>query len=297
MYFNDETIVYLDGQWVRSNDAQASVYVQSLHYGMSVFEGIRSYETERGIQIFRGQEHYERLMYSAGVIGLQVQEDAQTLLNISYELLERNKMQEAYIRPMVFGGPMMSLHFPTSVHLMICCWPWEKLLGENLARLGVSSVRRPDPRSCKIEAKIGGHYVNSILAASDARSRGYDDALQLDVEGNIAECSGANFFYEKNNTLYTASPGHILPGLTRNTIFQLCDQLQIELIEQEVQPEEVMQADGAFLVGTAAEVTGIRSVDQYVFPKAWKDSKGYMLQQAYGDATKSLHAWNEVVYR
>jgi|WetSurMetagenome_2_1015567.scaffolds.fasta_scaffold110257_2 branched-chain amino acid aminotransferase len=291
MYFSDETIVYLNGQWVKAPDAATSVYSQSLHYGTSVFEGIRSYEIDGKGRLFRGLDHMERLIFSSHAIGLPFKMHAAELMHIAQELLERNHMTEAYIRPLVFSSPMMSLSFPEEAQFLMCCWPWKKLLGDKLTRLAISPYSKNHPKSCKMEAKVGGHYVNSILAATEAKARGYDDALQLDVEGHVAECSGANFFFEKNGVLYTPHRGHILPGITRDSVIQLCKKLKIEVRQQRILPPEVFLADAAFLVGTAAEVSGIKSLDDHPFKKEWTSSLGYQLQKAYEEATRSNEHW------
>lgn len=296
MYFDDQTILYHNGEWIHAGEASASLYDQTLHYGTGVFEGIRSYNVDGRPQLFRGEEHFARLVYSANAIGLPIRESAEEMMDFSLELLDRNSAIEAYIRPFVYSAPMMSLSQPKEAFLAICSWPWKKLLGDQLTTLAISPYCRPHPRSCKIEAKVGGHYVNSILAATEARSRGYGDALQLDVEGYVAECSGANFFFEKDGILLTAPPGHILPGITRDTILQLCSKLDIEVIQKRFLPEEVYEADSAFLVGTAAEVTGIRSLDDRVFRKSWHEALGSMLQHEYESATRSTMVWERIIY-
>lgn len=296
MYFTEETILYLNGQWVKASEANTTVYGQSLHYGMSVFEGIRSYEIEGKAHLFRGKEHMERMIFSAKAIGIPFKMQSGEMMNIAHELLERNKTTEAYIRPLVFGSPMMSLSYPEEAQFMMCCWPWSKLLGDQLTKLAISPYRKNHPQSCKVEAKVGGHYVNSILAATEAKARGYNDALQLDVDGHVAECSGANFFIEKDGVLITPSKGHILPGLTRDTVIQLCKRNKIEVRQQRIAPYEVFVADSAFLVGTAAEVCGVHSLDDQVFKKSWATSLGNRLQQEYEAATRSNEVWERVVF-
>ena len=277
-------------------DANASVYVQTLHYGMGVFEGIRSYEVDGKTRMFRGAEHYRRLVYSTNAIGIPFEMPVDELQQVTYDLLERNNLVAAYIRPFVYSSPMMSLSHPEKAHIAICAWQWQKLLGDKLIRLCTSGYCRPHPDSCKITAKVSGHYVNSILAATDARAKGYDDALQLDVEGYVAECSGANFFIEKDGVLFTSPPGHILPGITRDTILQLCRQLGIQVKQERFTKEDVYNADGAFLVGTAAEVSGIQSLDDKPFRKEWKDTFGAMLQKEYESATRRRDEWEAMVY-
>ncbi len=296
MYYDDRTILYHNGEWIPAHSASASLYDQTLHYGTGVFEGIRSYIVDGRPHLFRGEEHFHRLIFSAHAIGLSLDNTASEMMDISLELLARNNSPEAYIRPFVYSAPMMSLSQAKEVYLAICCWPWKKLLGDQLTTLAISPYCRPHPRSCKIEAKVGGHYVNSILAATEARSRGYGDALQLDIDGYVAECSGANFFFEKDRILYTAPPGHILPGITRNTILQLSNRLGIEVIQKRFLPEDVYYADSAFLVGTAAEVTGISALDDRAFRNNWQDSLGFILQREYEIATRSQSEWIRITY-
>ncbi|HZV69993.1 MAG TPA: branched-chain-amino-acid transaminase [Saprospiraceae bacterium] len=294
MYFDEKTIIYHDGKWAKARDANASVYDQTLHYGTGVFEGIRSYSIDGQPRMFRSDEHFKRLIYSTLSIGLPFQKTVLELKQIAYDLLRRNNMVEAYIRPFVYSAPMMSLSNAESSHLGISAWPWRKLHGEKLTRLCISGYCRPHPRSCKIEAKVSGHYVNSILAATEARAKGYDDALQLDVDGYVAECSGANFFMEKDGVLYTSPPGHILPGITRDSILQICRRLGIPVKQTRFLPKELASADGAFLVGTAAEVTGIESVDDKPFAKQWTTTFGYTLQKEYEKATRQDITWEEM---
>lgn len=165
--------------------------------------------------------------------------------------------------------------------MMIAVWEWGRYLGDNLLKLCLSSYQRPNPNSVKVEAKITGHYVNSILATSEAKVRGYDEALMLDMNGNIAEAPGANFFFEKDGVLYTPPLGHILPGITRQTVINICKELDIPVQEKYFKPEELTSADSAFLCGTAAEVVGIESIDAKPFAKDWKDSLGVIVHEAY----------------
>ncbi|MBK9982761.1 MAG: branched-chain-amino-acid transaminase [Saprospiraceae bacterium] len=294
MYFDDHTIIYQDGKWVKASDGHISVYSQVLHYGTGVFEGIRSYAIDGQPRMFRSEEHFKRLIYSSNAIGLSFHKTVLELKQITYDLMRRNNMVEAYIRPFVYSDPMMSLSYSEAAHIGICAWPWRKLHGEKLTRLYISSYCRPHPRSCKIEAKVSGHYVNSILAATDARAKGYDDALQLDVDGYVAECSGANFFMEKDGVLYTSPPGHILPGITRDSILQICRRLGIPVKQKRFLPKELFEADGAFMVGTAAEVSGVQSIDDKPFAKKWTSTFGYTLQKEYEKATRQDIKWEEM---
>jgi branched-chain amino acid aminotransferase len=281
MYYNADSIVFLDGQWIPAAKAETSLFGQTLHYGNGVFEGIRAYKTTQGTHVFKAEEHFRRMAYSAGRMHLPMPYTPEELTEISYTLLEKNGLSDAYIRPLLFGGPNMSLTPPSKTHLFMCAWTWGKLLGEKPVRLGISSIRRPHPESCFVDAKVTGHYTNSIIAGTDARSRGYDDALLLDTGGYVAEGPGANFFMEKDQVLYTPPTGHILPGITRSTILKLCREVGITVREKNIHPLELRQADGAFFTGTAAEVTGIESIDGFVFHRPWKNSLGEALQKLY----------------
>ena len=205
----------------------------------------------------------------------------QELVEISYEVLRRNNLSDAYLRPIVTCPPNMSLTGATSSQLTIAAWEWGALLGEKLVRLKTSSYRRITPASFVVEAKVSGHYVNSILATKEAKALGYDEALLLDVNGFVAEGPGANFFYEKNDVLFTPQRGSILPGITRATVIEICKSLDIEVVEKQISPEEVYNADSAFYCGTAAEVIGIDSLDDKKFPKNWSDTLGAVVQAAY----------------
>lgn len=164
---------------------------------------------------------------------------------------------------------------------MICAWEWGAYLGDKQLRLCISSFQRPNPKSIKVEAKVTGHYVNSILAASEAKERGFDEALLLDMNSQVAEAPGANIFLEKNGCLYTPSKGNILAGITRATVIELCQGLEIPVYEQPLTIEDIQQADSAFLCGTAAEIVGINSIDDTTFPVLWGDSLGATIQRAY----------------
>lgn len=281
MYYTKNTVLYLNGKFIKATDASTDLYSQTLHYGYGAFEGIRAYNTTQGTKIFKAYEHYERLRHSCISVGIPFDYDTEELIQVTYKLLDKNKLKDAYIRPLVYCSPNMSLTAPKEVYIMIAVWEWGKYLGDNLLKLCVSSYQRPNPNSVKVDAKITGHYVNSILATSEAKVRGYDEALMLDMHGHVAEAPGANFFFEKDGVLYTPPLGHILPGITRQTVINICKELDIPVQEKQFKPEELTDADSAFLCGTAAEVVGIESIDAKPFAKDWKDSLGSIIQEAY----------------
>lgn len=280
-YYDSNTVLYLNGEFIKAAEAKTDLYGQSLHYGYAVFEGIRAYNTHNGTRVFKAKEHYDRLQRSAELMHIPFPFDKDELIKQTYKLLEQNNLKDAYIRPLVYCAPNMSLVPATDVSILICAWDWAAYLGNTLQKVCLSSYQRPNPKSTHVEAKASGHYVNSILATAEAKSKGFDEAILLDMNNNIAEASGANVFIEKKGKLYTPSLGCILPGITRATVIQLCKTLDIECIEKNLSTEDLLTADSAFLCGTAAEIAGIASVDEVTFPTAWTDSLGATLQRTY----------------
>ncbi|WP_139854716.1 branched-chain amino acid transaminase [Aequorivita sinensis] len=296
MYYNENTVIYLDGQFVRANEASTDLYSQTMHYGYGVFEGIRAYATTDGTSIFKAKEHYDRLKNSAELINIPFNYEVQDLIDATYELLEKNNLTDAYVRPLVFCDPNMSLSRPNKVSVVICAWEWGAYLGDKQLRLTVSSYCRPHPQSIKIDAKVCGHYVNSILATNEAKDKGFDEALLLDSDGYLAEGPGANLFFEKNGVLYTPQLGNILPGITRATVLELAEKLGMEVKLGLYTPEVLAEADSAFYCGTAAEVIGIASVDEREFPLNWNDSLGKKIQEAYSKLVRKSHKTLSSVY-
>lgn len=281
MYYNSNSQVYFNGKFVKANEATTDLYSQTLHYGSGVFEGIRSYDTEDGVRIFKAKEHYDRLRFSAEKMHIQLDLSSEELEKITYKLLEINNLKDAYIRPLVYLGPNMSLSPTQEVNVVIMAWEWGKYLGDQQLRVCLSSYQRPNPKSCHVEAKVVGHYTNSILATTEAKQKGFDEAILTDANGFVAEGPGANFFFEKEGVLYTPTLGNILPGITRQTVFELAKELDIPVVEKQFYPDEIKSADVAFFCGTAAEVIGIKQVDEFEFPMKWEDSASYLIQLKY----------------
>ncbi|MEO6733926.1 MAG: branched-chain amino acid transaminase [Ferruginibacter sp.] len=283
-YYNENTILYLNGEYVKAADAKMDLYSQSLHYGYSVFEGIRSYKTEHGdTKIFKAVEHYDRLKNSATALNLPWHWTVDELIAATYKILQQNNLQDAYIRPVVFAPANMSFVQNTESFITIQAWEMQPFLGEKLLRVITSSFQRPNPKGFKIEAKAAGHYVNSILASQEAKAKGYDEALLLDMNGYVAEGPGANVFYEKDGGLFTPSIGNILPGITRATVFEICKELSIPVTEKQITADELKSADAAFFCGTAAEIIGWESFDDSLFKKKWSESVGKIIQEAYNN--------------
>lgn len=286
-YYNSETVLYLNGEFVKAAEAKMDFYSQSLHYGYSVFEGIRSYRAVNGqTKIFKATEHYDRLKHSADSLNLPYHWSAKELIDATYEVLKQNQLQDAYIRPVVYAPANMSFVKNEQSFIVIEAWQMQPFLGEKLLKVVTSSFQRPNPKAFKITAKAAGHYVNSILASQEAKANGYDEALLLDMNGNAAEAPGANLFYEKDGKLFTPSLGNILPGITRATVLELCSELGIDVEEKAIEPGELKNADAAFFCGTAAEVIGFESLDDYKLPKKWNDTVSRKIQLAYAELVR-----------
>lgn len=281
-YYNDKTILFLNGEFVKAAEAKTDFYSQSLHYGYGVFEGIRSYKTERGAtRIFKATEHFERLKRSADALNMPFKWTTDELTEATYEVLKRNQLQDAYIRPVVYAPANMSFNRNTESFITIEAWEMQPFLGEKLLRIMMSSFERPNPKAFKIQAKATGHYVNSILATQEAKANGFDEALLLDMNGYVAEGPGANVFLEKEGKLMTPPPGNILTGITRATILEICEDLGISVEEKLFTPGELKQADAAFYCGTAAEVIGWESLDDVKFTKPWHETVSRVIRDAY----------------
>lgn len=281
-YYNENTVLYLNGEFVKAADAKMDLYSQSLHYGYSVFEGIRSYKTEDGTtKIFKAKEHFDRFKASAQAINLPYTYNTESLIESTNTLLALNNLGDAYIRPVVYAPANMSFTQNTESFVFIQAWEMGPFLGDKRIRVMTSSFQRPNPKGFKIHAKAAGHYVNSIMASQEAKAAGYDEALLLDMHDHVAEAPGANVFFEKDGTLYTPSLGNILPGITRATVIELCAAHNIPVVETSFGIDAIKGADAAFFCGTAAEVIGLDSIDDVPFTKNWDDTASQKIQSAY----------------
>jgi len=261
----------------------ASYYNENtVHYGYSVFEGIRSYKTEDGTtKIFKAKEHFDRFKASAQAINLPYTYNTESLIESTNTLLALNNLGDAYIRPVVYAPANMSFTQNTESFVFIQAWEMGPFLGDKRIRVMTSSFQRPNPKGFKIHAKAAGHYVNSIMASQEAKAAGYDEALLLDMHDHVAEAPGANVFFEKEGTLYTPSLGNILPGITRATVIELCAAHDIPVVETSFGIDAIKGSDAAFFCGTAAEVIGLESIDDVPFTKNWDDTASKKIQSAY----------------
>lgn len=258
--------IWQNGKFVKWDDAKVHVLTHTLHYGDGAFEGIRCYDTKKGPGIFRLKEHIERLKYSAAAIQMEMPKSVDELCDITVDLVRKNNLKHCYIRPLVYCGyGVMGLN-PKSAptELMVACWPWGAYLPYEMVDVKISSFIRVHPKSTIPDAKLCAHYTNSMLAVLEIRGSKYHEALLCDIDGNIMEGPGENFFMVVNGELHTPAPGGILCGITRSTILEIAKANGIKCVERKISKTELSNASEAFYTGTAAEVTPIRSIDDAV---------------------------------
>jgi branched-chain amino acid aminotransferase len=260
--------IWLDGQFVPWKAAQVHVLTHTLHYGLGVFEGIRCYEGgPQHSAIFRLAEHVERLFGGAHILGLPIPFSREQISQACVDAVRVNRLRSCYIRPIVFlgEGEMGLAAVQNPVRVAVVAWHWGAYLGEegvrNGIRLKTSSFQRFHVNTLMTKAKAVGHYVNSILAAVEARRLGYDEALMLDTDGYVAECSGENVFMVRDGVVKTPPLGSVLPGITRDTVIRLLADRGIPVREERFTRDELYIADEVLMTGTAAEVTPVREVD------------------------------------
>ncbi len=279
--------IWLDGRLVPWDEANVHVLTHTLHYGLGVFEGVRCYEGASGRgAIFRLREHVDRLFGSAHILDLPIPFSRDEIAEACRETVRANGLRECYLRPIAFlGDGEMGLSARPATRVAIAAWPWGSYLGDegmkNGVRLKTSSFMRFHPNTMLTKAKAVGHYVNSILAAREARGLGYDEALLLDVDGYVSEASGENIFIVTNGVVKTTPLPTVLAGITRDTVLRLCADLGIPTREERFTRDEVYLADEAFFTGTAAEVTPIRELDDRRIGEGRPGPIGKRLQELY----------------
>jgi len=259
--------IWMDGNLVEWSDARIHVLTHTLHYGTGVFEGVRAYETSKGPAIFRLEDHTNRLFESAELIGMKIPFQASVLNDAQSEVVALNELNNAYIRPMCFyGSEGMGLRADNlKVHAIVAAWDWGSYLGDDKILNGIKVKVTDFPKRCDKsmihKAKATGNYLYSMLALKDALNSGFDEALILDIDNNVNEGSGENFFMIIDNTFYTPKDGTVLNGITRQTIMEIASDLNYKVEEKDISVEDVKSCDEAFFTGTAAEVTPIIQVD------------------------------------
>lgn len=266
----ESEFIWQDGGLVAWEDAKTHILSHGLHYGSSVFEGIRFYEADKGAAVFRLDEHLDRLFFSAETLYMEVPFSKEEIKKAIKETIKANGLTSGYIRPIVYYGyGKMGLGVAKApVNVAISVWPWGAYLGDKAVNVKTSSFSRICSKVSVMEAKISGHYVNSILAGEEARRAGYDEALLLHCDGRVAEGPGENLFIVKDKELITPKIGMILPGITRKSIIRIVEDMGMNVSEKDLSLEDVYAADEAFFAGTAAEVSPISKIDDIMYNKA-----------------------------
>lgn len=264
---------WLDGKLVAPGDAHAPLLAHGLNYGTSVFEGIRAYPTPRGVAIFRLDDHLRRLLNSARHYRLNILYSLEQLRDASLATLRSSGMDDAYLRPLAWFGDETIALAPSlrcSTHVMIAVFGFPPLSGDAPGfRATISPIQKFSSLALPATVKAGGHYTNSVLALQDAKDRGYDEAILLNVRGEVAEGTGENLFIVKNGAICTNdASADVLYGITRDSILQIAEREEIVSSIGPITVDDLMNADEAFFTGTAAEVIPILSVDDRLFPSA-----------------------------
>ncbi len=280
--------VWMNGRFVKWNEANVHVGIHALHYGTGVFEGIRCYQTQRGPAVFRLRSHMERFARSAKSYLMDLPYSVEQLEAAVLELIQRNRLQHCYIRPLAYYGLGGMNLFPreSPLEVFIMVWPWGAYLGADNLEKGVQVTFSPWVKFHSTmfppTAKGTGQYLNSILAVREAMSRGFDEAILLDVSGNISEGSGENLFIVRKGCLITnGAESDILMGVTRDSVLTIARDRGMETCVRPIRPEELLSAEEAFFTGTAAEVTPIRQVDDHVIASGGRGLLTTALQETF----------------
>ena len=289
--------IWLDGKFVPWHEANVHVLTHTLHYGLGVFEGVRCYQIKnKKSAIFRLHEHVDRLFNSAIVLGIDIPFSQKEIFTAIHLVVRKNKLKECYIRPIVFlGHNQMGLNpNGVDVRVAIAAWPWGTYLGdEGISRgirVRISSFTRHHVNITMTRAKACGHYVNSILAKTEAVRDGYDEAILLDSQGYVSEGSGENIFLLSKGRLKTpALSCSNLEGITRDSVFDIAKHLKIEVEEGRVTRDELYIADEVFLTGTAAEITPVREIDNRTIGNGKRGKTTTRVQKMFFEIVQGNH--------
>lgn len=264
----ESKFIWKNGELVPFEQATLHFLTPALHYGAAVFEGIRAYNTPKGPAIFRLREHIERLFDSARVLGFrEIPWTVEELIKAHKDTVRANGFTDCYIRPLMYldgGGWNLNVDYG-KLSMMIAVWEWNNYLGEEALakgiRANISSFTRHHPNVSMTKAKIAGNYANSILAKTESERLGFQEAILLDPQGYIAECTGENLFLVRDGKIITPSTAPVLEGITRQSIYTIAKDLGYEVLEMPVSRDQLYNADEVFVCGTAAEVIGLSEID------------------------------------
>ena len=281
--------IWMNGQMVPFNEANIHFLSPTIHYGLGAFEGIRCYKTSKGPAIFRLDEHLQRLLDSALILGINNFEySLEELRQATFEVIKANKFTECYIRPLIYLEGPLGLDLDVSTpKIGISTWEWGTYLGDEALESGgnmmISSFTRHHINVSMTKAKISGNYVNSVLAKTLALRSGYDEAIMLDPDGYVSECSGENLFIVNSQNIQTPPKATILEGITRDSIITIAKDSGFKISENMISRDQIYIADELFVCGTAAEVTPVRSVDHRTIGAGKPGTVTKNIQQTFFD--------------
>jgi len=293
---NPARFVWIDDGLRNASEGQVPFLSAALQYGFSVFEGIRCYASAKGPAVFRLREHAERLLDSAHIVGFRnLPFSLEQILTAIQETVAANEFPACYIRPMIYlDGALNMVTDAGKPRLMIAVWEWGAFLGaearERGIRANISSITRLHPNIMMTKAKVSGNYVGSILAKTESQRLGFDEAIMMDPQGYVAECTGENIFVVRNKIVYTVPRGSILEGITRDSVMTLARDLGYEVVEEQISRDQLYMADEVFVTGTAAEVIGLREIDFRTIGDGKTGPVTRALQDAFEQVTTGKHA-------
>jgi len=288
--------IWMEGELRASSEGVVPFVSAGLQYGFSVFEGIRCYATDRGPAVFRLEEHVDRLLDSALVVGFRdLPYTKAQIIEAIHQVIAANGFSACYIRPLIFLDSAMSMVVDAGKpRLFIAVWEWTAFLGaeakEHGIRANISSITRLHPNIMMTKAKVSGNYVGSILAKTESQRLGFDEAIMLDPNGYVAECTGENIFVVRNGIIYTVPKGPILEGITRDSLITVARDMGYTVVEEQISRDQLYIADEVFVCGTAAEVVGLREIDFRTIGSGKTGPVTRELQHGFDEVTSGRHA-------
>ena len=304
---NTPELIWFNGKFMPWKNATVHVMSHALHYGSSVFEGIRAYKTPKGTIIFRLEEHIERLFNSAKIYQMTIPYTKEQVIQACKDAVKNNGLEDAYLRPLAFYGDIgMGLRPPLGAEadLMIAAFVWGAYLGDEAREkgvdVGVSSWNRLAPNTMPTAAKAGGNYLSSQLISMEARRHGYTEGIALDINNYVSEGAGQNLFLVRKGVIYTPpASASILSGLTRDTVMTLAKEMGYEVREELIVRESLYLADEFFMCGTASEIVAVRSVDGITVGEGKMGDVTRKLQDTFfglfDGTTDDTHGWLEII--
>ena len=289
----ESKFIWKDGELVEFEKATVHMLTPAMHYGAAVFEGIRAYNTEKGSAVFRLREHTERLIESAEIFGFRnLPYTGEDIAQAVKDTVRANGFSECYIRPLLYlAGGAWNLNIDAGrPEVMIAVWEWKNYLGEEALakgiRANISSYTRHHPNVSMTKAKIAGNYVNSILAKTESERLGFQEAIMLDPQGYVGECTGENLFVVRKGRIFTPATAPVLEGITRQSVATIANDLGYEVTEAPISRDQLYNADEVFVCGTAAEVIGLCEIDFRTIGDGKSGKVTRDIQNVYHDAIR-----------